>query len=82
MEGAFSANTGRALKADLHIYTAWCAEEGRQALPAGPDTIAAFVDVMAATRTPANLVTACSSMAGSCGAQHRPYRAACRHLKF
>ena len=55
MEGAFSANTRRALKADLRIYTAWCAEEGRQALPAGPDTIAAFVDAMAATRAPATV---------------------------
>ena len=55
MEGAFSANTRRALKADLRIYTAWCAEEGRQALPTGPDTIAAFVDAMAATRAPATV---------------------------
>ena len=55
IEGAFSANTRRALKADLRIYTAWCAEEARQALPAGPDTIAAFVDAMAATRAPATV---------------------------
>ena len=55
MEGAFSANTRRALKADLRIYTAWCAEQGHQALPATPATIAAFVDAMAATRAPATV---------------------------
>ena len=54
-EGAFSANTERALKADLGIYTAWCAGQGRAALPASPDTIAAFVDAMAATRAPATV---------------------------
>ena len=54
-EGAFSANTERAVKADLGIYTAWCAGQGRAALPASPDTIAAFVDAMAATRAPATV---------------------------
>ena len=54
-EGAFSANTERALKADLRIYTAWCVAEGRAALPAVPETIAAFVDAMAATRAPATV---------------------------
>ena len=54
-KGAFSANTERAVKADLRIYTAWCAGQGRAALPATPDTIAAFVDAMAATRAPATV---------------------------
>ena len=54
-KGAFSANTERAVKADLGIYTAWCAGQGRAALPASPDTIAAFVDAMAATRAPATV---------------------------
>ena len=54
-KGAFSANTERAVRADLGIYTAWCAGQGRAALPAGPDTIAAFVDAMAATRAPATV---------------------------
>ena len=54
-KGAFSANTERAVKADLGIYTAWCAAQGRAALPASPDTIAAFVDAMAATRAPATV---------------------------
>ena len=54
-QGAFSANTERAMKADLGIYTAWCAGQGRAALPASPDTIAAFVDAMALTRAPATV---------------------------
>ena len=54
-EGAFSANTERAVKADLGIYTAWCAGQAREALPASPDTIAAFVGAMAATRAPATV---------------------------
>ena len=53
--GAFSANTERAVKADLGIYTAWCAGQGRAALPASPDTIAAFVNAMADTRAPATV---------------------------
>ena len=28
-DGAFSANTERAVKADLGIYTAWCAGQAR-----------------------------------------------------
>ena len=54
-QGAFSANTERAVKADLGTYTAWCAGQGRSALPASPATIAAFVDAMAATRAPATV---------------------------
>ena len=36
-QGAFSANTERAVKADLGSYTAWCAERARAALPAMAD---------------------------------------------
>ena len=78
MEGAFSANTKRALKADLRIYTAWCAEQGREALPASPDTVAAFVDAMAATRAPATVrryvasIAAAHRAAGSPEAQRSP----------
>ena len=43
------------MKADLEIYTAWCAEQGRAALPASSDTITAFVDAMAVTRAPATV---------------------------
>ena len=52
---AFSANTERAVRSDLAIYGAWCAERGERALPAAPETVAAFVDAMAASRAPATV---------------------------
>ena len=52
---AFSANTERAVKSDLAIYAAWCAGCGERALPARPETLAAFVDAMAETRAPATV---------------------------
>ena len=44
--GAFSANTERAVRADLGVFAAWCGECGKAPMPAGPETIAAFVDAM------------------------------------
>lgn len=53
--GALADNTVRALVADVRVYTAWCAAAGREPLPAGPDTVAAFLDAMAGTRAPATV---------------------------
>ena len=53
--GGFSRNTERALRSDLTIYAAWCADRGLSALPAGAETVAAFVDAMAETRKPATV---------------------------
>ena len=53
--GAFSHNTERALRSDLGIYATWCDENGERALPAGAETVAAFVDSMAKTRAPATV---------------------------
>ncbi len=53
--GAFSDNTERALRSDLAIYGAWCAERGMRALPAAPETVAAFVDAMAELKAPATV---------------------------
>ena len=53
--GAFSSNTERALKSDLAIYAEWCAERGMTALPASPQTVAAFVDAMAEEKAPATV---------------------------
>ena len=53
--GAFSDNTERALKSDLAIYAEWCAERGERALPAKPETVAAFVDAKAEARAPATV---------------------------
>ena len=53
--GAFSDSTERALRSDLAIYAAWCAQRGERALPARPETIAAFVDAKAEVRAPATV---------------------------
>lgn len=53
--GAFATNTERALRADIAIYTAWCADAGRPYLPASPATVAAFIDAMGATKAPATV---------------------------
>ena len=53
--GAFSSNTERALKSDLAIYSDWCVERGVRALPASPETVAAFVDAKAELRAPATV---------------------------
>ena len=52
---AFSANTERAVRSDLAIYGEWCAERRMSALPATSETVAAFVDAMTATRSPATV---------------------------
>ena len=52
---AISPNTERALKADLRLFTGWCAERAAQALPARAETVAAFVDDMAGCRAPATV---------------------------
>ena len=54
-QSAFSGNTERAIRSDLAIYAAWCAERGARALPARPGTVAAFVDAMAEERAPATV---------------------------
>jgi integrase len=61
--GAFASNTERALRADVTIFTGWCAGEGRQALPASPETLAAFIDAMAVSKAPATVRRYVSSVA-------------------
>ena len=52
---ALSPNTERAMRSDLAIWSAWCAARGERALPARPETVAAFVDAMAESRAPATV---------------------------
>ena len=52
---AFSGNTERAVRSDLAIFAAWCAERGEEALPANAATVAAFIDAMAEERAPATV---------------------------
>ena len=53
--GAHSANTLRAIKADTTAFAAWCSSAGLVSLPANPDTLARFVDAMAADKAPATV---------------------------
>lgn len=63
--GALSASTERALRSDLAIFEAWCAERGRAALPASAETIAAFVDAMAPERAPSTVRRYVASVAAA-----------------
>jgi site-specific recombinase XerD len=53
--GAFAVNTERAMRSDIARFTDWCRQEARQAVPASPETVAAFVDAMAASRAPSTV---------------------------
>lgn len=55
MEGAYSANTIRSYRADFTIFEAWCREEYRSALPATPETVAAFVLAQSESAAPATV---------------------------
>ena len=54
-DGAFAANTARAIKADTGIFSAWCAERGFASLPASGDAVASFIDAMATEKKPATI---------------------------
>ncbi|MEI8397425.1 MAG: tyrosine-type recombinase/integrase [Rhodospirillaceae bacterium] len=54
-DGALSPNTERAIRADTAVFMAWCGERDLVALPASPETVAAFVDAMAESRKPATV---------------------------
>ena len=53
--GAISPNTERALRADVHVFTAWCRLRLTAPFPASPKTLVAFIDEMTASRTPATV---------------------------
>ena len=61
--GAYAPNTERALRADVAIYTGWCASVGHVALPGSFETVAAFVDAMAEVKKPATVRRYVSSVA-------------------
>ena len=63
--GALSSNTERAVRSDLAIFAAWCSDRGERALPATPETVAAFVDAMAETRAPATVRRYVASIAAA-----------------
>lgn len=53
--GARAANTLRALRSDLALWTRWCRSVRRLPLPARAADVAAFVDAHAVSRAPATL---------------------------
>jgi integrase len=61
--GAYAANTERALRADVAVFSGWCVAAGRVALPASAATVAAFVDAMGEARAPATVRRYVSSVA-------------------
>ncbi len=61
--GALAPNTERALRADTGIFTAWCADNGYQPLPAAPDTLIAFIDAQAAVKSTATVSRYMASIA-------------------
>ena len=63
--GTVSENTDRALRSDLRVFADWCAERRLLAMPARPETIAAFVDAMAALRAPATVRRYVASIAAA-----------------
>ena len=43
LEGAYAHNTLRSYRSDFTIFEAWCIAKGREALPATPETLVAFI---------------------------------------
>ena len=72
MASALSANTARALRADLSVYACWCAQRGEAAFPAQTGSVTAFVDDMAPNRAPATVRRYVASIALAERAAGRP----------
>jgi len=53
--GAFAPATERAIRSDIAAFTNWCDTEGRQAMPASPETVVAFIDAMAVVKATATV---------------------------
>lgn len=47
VERAVADNTRRAYRADLHHFASWCEQHGVTALPASPETVAAYIASLA-----------------------------------
>jgi len=73
--GAYSENYRRAIRHDTGLWSAWCAEHGRQSRPASPETIAAFIDDQAAIKKPGTVrryVASISFMCRAAGVEPNP----------
>ncbi len=70
--GTRSANTERALRDDVLLFSAWCTNAGLKHMPASAETVAAFVDAQAAAgKAPATV----RRYAASIAAYHRSAKA-------
>ena len=54
-QGAYAPETERAVRNDTAIFSAWCTDNGRDMLPAAPETLVAYIDAMSETRAPATI---------------------------
>lgn len=55
LEGAYSGNTIRSYRADFQTFEAWCVAAGWSALPATPETVAAFLLAESKSAAPATV---------------------------
>ena len=55
LEGAYAESTLRAYRADFTAFDEWCLMTGNEALPASPETVAAFIAHDAVKASPATL---------------------------
>lgn len=62
---SLSDHTIRALRSDLKLFVAWCADHRLTPLPARPETVAAYVDAMAGDRAPATVRRYVASIAAA-----------------
>ena len=64
-DGSLSANTVRALKADLQRFVAWCTERDLRPFPADAATVVAYVEAVSEGRAPATVRRHVSSIAAA-----------------
>lgn len=62
-DGAFAANSRRAVASDLRIFAEWCAGRGLPTVPAAPEAVAEFLAAMAETRAVATVRRYAASIA-------------------
>lgn len=61
-DGAFSANTSRAYRADFNDYKAWCDGCSLEPLPATSEQLASYIDSMAGQRSVATIMRRIASL--------------------
>jgi integrase len=61
-KGSFAPATEQALLSDQKVFFNWCAGAGRVALPASPETVAAYIAEMGETKKPSTIRRAVSTI--------------------